>query len=122
MNSENSSLESTIKQTFQNLNESCTQCLNDFEERVRSSPLAAVSLGVSVGYLLRFFPITFFLGSLIWLLLFALKPLILVFGAVKPVELSQQNRGENWSASEERETLLDSPSGPPVDKHSKQAI
>ena len=94
MNSENSSLESTIKQTFQNLNE---------------------SLGVSVGYLLRFFPITFFLGILIRLFLFALKPLILVFGAVKLFELIQQNRGENWSASEEREPLLDSPSGPPVE-------
>jgi hypothetical protein len=115
MNSENSSLESTIKQTFQNLNESLTQCLQDFEERVRSSPLAAVSLGVSVGYLLRFFPITFFLGVLIRLFLFALKPLILVFGAVKLFELIRQNRGENWPAGEEREPLLDSPSGPPVD-------
>jgi hypothetical protein len=115
MNSENSSLESTIKQTFQNLNESFTQCLQDFEERVRSSPLAAVSLGVSVGYLLRFFPITFFLGILIRLFLFALKPLILVFGAIKLFELIRQNRGENWSASEEREPLLDSPSGPPVE-------
>ena len=115
MNSENSSLESTIKQTFQNLNESCTQCLQDFEERVRSSPLAAVSLGVSVGYLLRFFPITFMLGVLIKLFLFALKPLILVFGAVKLFELIRQNRGDNWPASEEREPLLDSPSGPPVE-------
>jgi hypothetical protein len=115
MNSENPSLESTIKQTFQNLNEALTQCLQDFEERVRSSPLAAVSLGVSVGYLLRFFPITFFLGVLIRLFLFALKPLILVFGAIKLFELIRQNRGENWPASEEREPLLDSPSGPPVD-------
>ena len=115
MNSENSSLESTIKETFQNLNESFAQCLQDFEERVRSSPLAAVSLGVSVGYLLRFFPITFILSALIRLFLFALKPLILVFGAVKLFELIRQNRGNKWSASEEREALLDSPSGPPVD-------
>jgi hypothetical protein len=92
MNSENSSLESTIKQTFQNLNESFTQCLQDFEERVRSSPLAAVSLGVSVGYLLRFFPITFFLGVLIRLFLFALKPLILVFGAVKLIDPTKSRR------------------------------
>ena len=55
------------------------------------------------------------LGILIRLFLFALKPLILVFGAVKLFELFQQNRGENWSASEEREPLLDSPSGPPVE-------
>ena len=115
MNSENSSLESTIKETFQNVNESVAQCLQDFEERVRSSPLAAVSLGVSLGYLLRFFPITFILSVLIRLFLFALKPLILVFGAVKLFELIRQNRGNKWLASEEREALLDSPSGPPVD-------
>ena len=115
MNSETSSLESTIKKTFQDLNGSFNQCLQDFEDRVRSSPLAAVSLGVSVGYLLRFFPITFILGILVRLFLFALKPLVLIFGAVKLFELIRQNRGENWPSSEEREPLLDSPSGPPVE-------
>ena len=115
MNSETSSLESTIKKTFQDLNGSFSQYLQDFEDRVRSSPLAAVSLGVSVGYLLRFFPITFILGVLVRLFLFALKPLVLIFGAVKLFELIRQNRGENWPSSEEREPLLDSPSGPPVE-------
>jgi hypothetical protein len=117
MNSENSSLETSIKQTFQSLSESFTQCLSDFEERVRSAPLAAVSLGVSVGYLLRFFPLTFILGILVRLFLFALKPLILVFGAVKLIELIRQSCGNNWPASDsdrDREPLLDSPSGPPA--------
>jgi hypothetical protein len=114
MNSEYSSFESSVKETFQNLSESYTQCLQDFEERVRSAPLAAVALGVSVGYLLRFFPLTFVLGLLVRLFLFSLKPLILIFGALKVFELIRQNRGENWPANEEREPLLDSPSGPPT--------
>lgn len=114
MNSENSSLESSIKQTVQNLSGSATECLQDFEDRVRSSPIAAVALGVSVGYLLRFFPLTFILSILVRLILFSLKPLILIFGAVKLFELVRQNRGESWPSSEEREPLLDSPSGPPV--------
>ncbi len=112
MNSDNSSLESSIKQTFQNLNESATECLQDFEDKVRSAPLAAVALGVSVGYLLRFFPITFILTILVRLFLFSLKPLILIFGAVKLFELIRENRGEGSPSSEEREPLLDSPSGP----------
>jgi hypothetical protein len=112
MNSENSSLESSIKQTFQNLSGSATECLQDFEERVRSSPLAAVALGVSVGYLLRFFPVTFIVSILVRLFLFSLKPLILIFGAVKLFELVRENRGEYSPSSEEREPLLDSPSGP----------
>jgi hypothetical protein len=114
MNSENSSLESSIKQSFENLSGSATECLQDFEDRVRSSPLAAVALGVSVGYLLRFFPVTFFVTILVRLLLFSLKPLILIFGAVKLYELVRENCGDMSPATEEREPLLDSPSGPPV--------
>jgi hypothetical protein len=114
MNSENSSLESSLKQTFQNFSGSATECLQEFEDRVRSSPLAAVALGVSVGYLLRFFPVTFILTILIRLFLFSLKPLILIFGAVKLFELVRENQGEGSSSSEEREPLLDSPSGPPA--------
>jgi hypothetical protein len=116
MNSESSSLESSIKQTLQDFSGSAAECLHDFEDRVRTSPLAAVALGVSVGYLLRFFPLTFILGILLRLLLFSLKPLILIFGAVKLFELVRQNRGEGWTPSEERERepLLDSPSGPPA--------
>lgn len=114
MNPENSSLESSIKQTFQNFSGSATECLQDFEDKVRSSPLAAVALGASVGYLLRFFPLGFILGILVRLLLFSLKPLILIFGAVKLFELVKQNRGDSWPTSEDREPLLDSPSGPPA--------
>ena len=117
MNSENSSLESSIKQSLQSLNESFTQCLADFEDRVRSAPLAAVSLGVSVGYLLRFFPLTFILGIVLRLFLFSLKPLILLFGAMKLFELVRKSCGEDWPAPDrdrDREPLLDSPSGPPA--------
>lgn len=116
MNSENSSLESSIKQSLQSLNESLTQCLGDFEDRVRSAPLAAVSLGLSVGYLLRFFPLTFILGIVLRLFLFSLKPLILLFGAMKLFELVRKS-GEDRAGSDrdrDREPLLDSPSGPPA--------
>jgi len=117
MNSENSSLESSIKRTCQSLSESFAQCLRDFEDKVRSSPLAAVSLGVSVGYLLRFFPLTFIVGILVRLFLFALKPLILLFGAVKLFDLIRQKRGDSLPTGDgdrDREPLLDSPSGPPA--------
>ncbi|HEY5741184.1 MAG TPA: hypothetical protein VIS99_01480 [Terrimicrobiaceae bacterium] len=117
MNSENSSVESSIKQTLQSANESFTQCLGDLEEKVRSSPIAAVSLGVSVGYLMRFFPLGFFVAVIMRILLFSIKPLILIFGAYKLYEIVRENYGDNWPTSEsdrEREPLLDSPSGPPA--------
>jgi hypothetical protein len=116
MNSENYSLESSLKKGCASLNDSLTQCLRDFEEKIRSTPLGAVSLAAVVGYLLRFFPITLILGVVVRLLLFSLKPLIILFGAVKLYEFIRKQSGEIQStgdAEREREPLLDSPTGPP---------
>jgi hypothetical protein len=88
------SLESSIKKACQSISESCGQGIRDFEDKVRATPLVAVSLGMLAGYL---FPITLILGFVARLLLFSIKPLLLIFGAAKLYELIQQKRGNSWS-------------------------
>jgi hypothetical protein len=115
MNSENYSLQSTLEKGCESLNESFTQCVRDLEDKVRSTPLVAVSLAVVVGYVLRFFPIALIIGIVTKLFFLSLKPLILIFGALKLYEFIQKQGGEIRSSREierDREPLLDSPSGP----------
>lgn len=116
MNSENYSLDSSLKEGCASLNETLTQGLHDLEDKVRSTPLVAVSLAAGVGYLLRFFPITWILSVVARLFLFSLKPLIILFGAVKLYEFIRKQSSEVRSSGDperDREPLLDSPSGPP---------
>ena len=87
-------LESSIKKACQSISESCGQGIRDLEDKVRATPLVAVSLGMLAGYL---FPITLILGFVARLLLFSIKPLLLIFGAAKLYELIQQKRGNSWS-------------------------
>jgi hypothetical protein len=53
------------------------QGIRDFEDKVPSTPLVAVSLGMLAAYL---FPITLILGFVARLLLFSIKPLLVIFG------------------------------------------
>ena len=76
-------LESSIKKACQSISESCGQGIRDLEDKVRATPLVAVSLGMLAGYL---FPITLILGFVARLLLFSIKPLLLIFGAAKLYE------------------------------------
>jgi hypothetical protein len=91
---ENFLLESSIKKACQSISESCGQGIRDFEDKVRATPLVAVSVGMLAGYL---FPITLILGFVARLLLFSIKPLLLIFGAAKLYELIQQKRSNSWS-------------------------
>jgi hypothetical protein len=115
MNSENYSLDSSVKQGCQTLNESLTQSVQDLETKIRSTPLVAISVAALGGYLLRFFPIGLILGVLVRLFLFALKPLIIVFGAIKLYDFIREQSSEMRStgySDKDREPLLDSPAGP----------
>jgi hypothetical protein len=116
MKSETYSLDSSLKKGCESLNETFTQCLRDFEDKVRSTPLVAVSVAAAVGYLLRFFPIAGILSVVVKLFLFAIKPLIVLFGAIKLYEFIRTQSGDirsSGDAERDREPLLDSPSGPP---------
>ena len=116
MNSENYSLQSSLEKGCQSLNESFNQSVRDLEDKVRSTPLIAVSLAVGLGYVLRFFPIALIIGIVTKLFFFSLKPLILIFGALKLYEFIQKQGGDMRSSREmerDRGPLLDSPSGPP---------
>jgi hypothetical protein len=116
MNSENYSLESSVKRSCETFNETLTQGVKDLEEKIRSTPLVAVSVAAIVGYLLRFFPIGLILAVLVRLCLFAIKPLIIFFGAVKLYDFIREQSSEARSSGygeKDREPLLDSPAGPP---------
>jgi hypothetical protein len=117
MNSETYSLDSSLKKGCESLNETFTHCLRDFEGKVRSTPLVAVSVAAAAGYLLRFFPIFWILSVVTRLLLLSLKPLIVIFGAVKLYEFIRKQTDETRTygvGEKDREPLLDSPSGPPA--------
>jgi hypothetical protein len=116
MNSENYSLES-LEKGFQNFNETFTQGVRDVEDQIRSTPLIAVAASAVVGYLLNLLPIGGILRLIFKLVLFSIKPLLVIFGAVKLYEFIKKKTEETRPygyAERDREPLLDSPSGPPA--------
>jgi hypothetical protein len=117
MNSENYSLDSSLEKGFQNLNETFTQGVQDVEDKIRSTPLIAVAIAAAGGYLLHVLPIAPILRLIVKLVLFSVKPLIVVFGAVKLYEFIRKQTDETRTygvGEKDREPLLDSPSGPPA--------
>ena len=117
MNSENYSLESSLKEGCQTLNEAVTEGVRELEDTVRSTPLIAVAVAAFVGYLLRFLPIFGILKLLIRLALFSIKPVVVLFAGYKLYEYIRKQGWEIRSSGEGekyREPLLDSPSGPSV--------
>lgn len=61
--------------------------LLDGENYVREEPLKAVAYAAAAGYVLRILPITAILRSFIRVILMALKPAIVVYGAAKAYEI-----------------------------------
>lgn len=60
------------------------------EEYVRANPTQALFYGVAAGFILDRLPIFRILGGLVRLLLIALKPAILIFGATKLYQTFQR--------------------------------
>jgi hypothetical protein len=93
-----------------------TQGVQDIGDKIRSTPLVAVAIAAAAGYLLHILPIGPILRLVFKLFLFAVKPFIVIFGAVKLYEFIRKQVEETKSygnAERDREPLLDSPSGPP---------
>lgn len=88
-------IESSAFEVIDSQKESSRHCFQDCEERIRTSPISAVLMAAAVGYLLRFLPLGMLLGGIVRLLLLLVKPVIVVFGAVKLYELFRQNSAKN---------------------------
>lgn len=69
------------------------EIMGQTEDFVRANPTKALGYGVAAGFLLDRLPIFRILGVLIRLMLMALKPAVLVFGATKIYRMVQ-NRQE----------------------------
>ncbi|MEO6870703.1 MAG: hypothetical protein ABI233_00615 [Chthoniobacterales bacterium] len=69
------------------------EIMGQTEDFVRANPTKALGYGVAAGFLLDRLPIFRILGVLIRIMLMALKPAVLVFGATKIYQM-MQNREE----------------------------
>ena len=69
--------------------------LLDGENYVREEPLKAMAYAAAAGYVLRILPITAILRSVIRVLLLALKPAVVVYGAAKAYEIIVSSKKNN---------------------------
>jgi hypothetical protein len=66
------------------------QVLTQTEDFVRSNPTRALLYGVGAGFILDRLPIFRIFGTLVRLLLFALKPALLIYGASKVYQMAKE--------------------------------
>ena len=66
------------------------QVLTQTEDFVRSNPTRALLYGVGAGFILNRLPIFRLFGALVRLLLFALKPALLIYGASKVYQMAKE--------------------------------
>jgi predicted nucleic-acid-binding protein len=64
--------------------------VNETGEYVREKPTQSLFYALAVGYVLNRLPVRLVIGGLIRLLLFALKPAALIYGAAKLYQVAQQ--------------------------------
>ncbi|MBA3963018.1 MAG: hypothetical protein H0X40_14125 [Chthoniobacterales bacterium] len=67
------------------------EIMGQTEDYVRANPTKALFYGVAAGYILNRLPIFKLFGVLVRLLLLALKPALLIFGATKIYQATQQD-------------------------------
>lgn len=67
------------------------QIIGQTEDYVRANPTQALLYGVAAGFILDRLPIFRIFGLLVRICLFALKPALLVFGAMKIYQTTQQD-------------------------------
>ena len=68
-----------------------SEAITQAEEYVRAKPGQSLLIAFLVGFILNRLPLGRLLGGLVRLLLMALKPAILVYGATKVYEAVQEN-------------------------------
>lgn len=66
------------------------QVLTQTEDFVRSNPTRALLYGVGAGFILNRLPVFRIFGVLVRLLLFALKPALLIYGASKVYQMAKE--------------------------------
>ena len=76
-----------IQYTMEQWNEIMTQT----EDYVRANPSKALLYGVAAGFIIDRLPVFRIFGVLVRLLLLALKPAILIYGATKLYQIAQND-------------------------------
>lgn len=76
-----------IQYTMEQWNEIMTQT----EDYVRANPSKALLYGVAAGFIIDRLPVFRIFGVLVRLLLMALKPAILIYGATKLYQIAQND-------------------------------
>jgi hypothetical protein len=80
-------IEESISEKWSETRSTLDQYLRDGEEFVRAEPLKAVAYAAATGYVLRMLPVGTILGGLVSIVLAAVKPAALVYGAAKGYEI-----------------------------------
>ncbi len=69
--------------------EQCNEIMSQTEDYVRANPTKALLYAAGAGFILDRLPIFRIFGALVRLLLMALKPAILIYGATKLYEIAK---------------------------------
>jgi hypothetical protein len=80
-------IEECVCDKWNDVCEATSARLRDGESYVREEPLKAVAYAAAAGYVLRILPVGAIVRSLIRVVLFAVKPAALVYGAAKAYEI-----------------------------------
>ncbi len=80
-------IEEYVCNKWNDVREVATTRLRNGESYVREEPLKAVAYAAAAGYVLRILPVGAMVRSLIRVVLFAVKPAALVYGAAKAYEV-----------------------------------
>jgi len=106
-------LESVTQEFFDSANSSCEHAFRDCEEKIRTSPVRSVLMAAAAGYVFACLPAGKLLGLGVRTIVFALKPALLVFGAIKLVQAISECECTNKSKRDSgQQPLVDSPAGP----------
>ena len=90
----NASIENTISDGWEKVCDSTSQHISDCEAYIRQEPLKAVGYAIGVGYVLRMLPVGGIISLLAKVILMAIKPAVLLYGAGKAYELIQKESHE----------------------------
>ena len=90
----NQSVEESICEKWSETRSTLTEYLKDGESYVRVEPLKAVAFAAAAGYVLRMLPLGLIFTGIIRILLAAIKPAALVYGAAKSYEVIARPKNE----------------------------
>lgn len=116
MSNDSSTLEQTFEKACEAVGSSCKESYRLCEDKVHQNPAGAILVAAGVGYLASVLPLCRIGGALARFAYALAKPLLVLIGILRLLECLEKKKGCTKQVEEleqEREPLIDSPTGPP---------